>query len=228
MERCLQQVEFGRALLFTDVEIADLPEGLERVAIAPLRSSQDYSRFVLHDLGDWIDTTHCLIVQWDGFILDAGAWDPAFLDLDYIGAPWPQFVDGHDVGNGGFSLRSKRLINACRAPGFVDSAEAEDVVIARRNRFWLEEKFGIRFADRETASRFSFERDRTTPQNFGFHGVFNLPEAIGSDSFWTIYTELDDRATLRPDSWPLFLTLLRGPKFMARCSRFILDRVRGV
>ena len=34
--------------------------------------------------------------------------------IDYIGAPWPHFRDGHNVGNGGFSLRSRRLLEACR------------------------------------------------------------------------------------------------------------------
>lgn len=224
----MEQVDFGRAILFTDAPPAELPAGLECVVIASLQSSKDYSRFVLQDLAQWIATRHCLIVQWDGFILDTKAWDSAFLDHDYIGAPWPQFLDGRDVGNGGFSLRSKRLMDACCAPGFVITDEPEDVVVARRNRDWLENEWSIRFADRATASRFAFERDRTDLRNFGFHGVFNLPKAIGAEGFWNIYAELDDKSTVWTDFWPLFAQLRRGPTPVRRCSRFLVDRLRAI
>lgn len=223
MERCLEQADFGRAILFTNAELADLPAGIERVSIVPLRSSHEYSRFILLELSQWIETTHCLIVQWDGFILDPEAWDPALLELDYVGAPWPQFQDGDDVGNGGFSLRSKRLLDACSAPGFVVTDEPEDLVIARRNRHWLEKACNMRFADRTTASRFSFERDHTAPQTFGFHGVFNLPEAVGADGFWDIYSRLDDKATVWTDFWPLLVRLAKGPQRVKRCGKFMLD-----
>jgi hypothetical protein len=227
LARCLDRASFGRALLFTDAPPAVLPRGLEHIAIAPLQSSREYSRFVLNDLGPWIDTSHCLIVQWDGFVLDADAWEHGFLDYDYIGAPWPQFTDGHDVGNGGFSLRSKHLIEACRDPRFVDSGQPEDVVIARVNRSWLEQECALRFADRATASRFSFERDRGAARTFGFHGVFNLPDAIGIDGFWEIYSELDDTGTVRTDFWPLLTQVIKGPHGLRRALRQILDRMRA-
>lgn len=227
LQRCLAQVCFARVLLFSDDQGLDLPPGIELITIPRLRSSADYSRFVLHDLAQWIETSHCLIAQWDGFITDPGAWDPAFLDCDYVGAPWPQFSDGHDVGNGGFSLRSKRLMEACRLPGFSDSGEAEDVVIARNNRRWLEQDHGMRFADRTAASRFSFERDHDSANTFGFHGVFNLPEAAGIDGFWSIYAQLDDKSTVRTDFWPLLRAVARGPHGLSRAGRLALDRLRG-
>ncbi len=227
LQRCMANVSFAQVLLFSDAQGLDLPPGIELVAIPRLRSSADYSRFVLHDLGQWIATSHCLIAQWDGFITDPGAWDPAFLDLDYIGAPWPQFSDGHDVGNGGFSLRSKRLMAACRLPGFIDSGEAEDIVIARNNRRWLEQVCGMHFADRAAASRFSFERDHTAAHTFGFHGVFNLPEAAGIDGFWSIYTQLDDKSTVKTDFWPLLRTVAEGPHGIIRAGRLAVDRICG-
>lgn len=224
MVRCLAQGDFARALLFSDAEGIVLPDGIEQVRIPRLHSSADYSRFVLHDLVRWVETSHCLIVQWDGFILDAGAWDPAFLDCDYIGAPWPQFSDGHDVGNGGFSLRSRRLMECCLEPQFVDDGRAEDLVVARLNRDWLEKERDIRFADRASAARFSFERDHVAKRTFGFHGVFNLPEAVGLGAFWEIYCQLDDRTTVRTDFWPLLRALLRGPDGLKRAWRFLHDR----
>lgn len=226
MAHCLNLADFGRAVLFSDSVPPGLPQRLEHVTIAPLRSSADYSRFILSELAPHIDTSHCLIVQWDGFILDVDAWEPAFLDCDYIGAPWPQFMDGHDVGNGGFSLRSRRLLDACRAPGFVFTAEPEDVVIARHNRLWLEQDHKLRFADRALASRFSFERDRTAARSFGFHGVFNLPDAVGTDAFWQAYRELDDTRTVWVDFWPLAFRMAgSGQKGLRRALRFLADRL---
>lgn len=224
MERCLAQGDFARALLFSDADGLALPHGIELVQIPRLRSSSDYSRFVLRDLVRWIETSHCLIVQWDGFILDTDAWDPAFLECDYIGAPWPQFADGHDVGNGGFSLRSKRLMECCLHPSFVDDGKAEDLVVARLNRDWLEQKCGIRFGERALAARFSFERDHEAERTFGFHGVFNLPEAVGIEAFWSIYRQLDDRATVKTDFWPLLRDLLRGPDGPRRAWCFLANR----
>ena len=53
-------------------------------------------------------------------MLDGAAWRPEFLDYDYIGAVWPHVLDKYNVGNGGFSLRSKALLEACRALPMVD------------------------------------------------------------------------------------------------------------
>ena len=97
LERSLQQAEFGEALLFTHAKVGDLPDGVHAVAIPRLESGRAYSEFMLRELGNHVATDHCLVVQWDGFVLDSRQWDPSFLGFDYIGAPWPQFADGHDL-----------------------------------------------------------------------------------------------------------------------------------
>src|SRR5688500_12033147 len=91
LRACLDQVEFADCLLFTDAKVESPARGIRPVANPRLASAQDYSDFLLLNLADHIHTDHCLIVQWDGFVLDDGAWDPAFLSFDYIGAPWPHF-----------------------------------------------------------------------------------------------------------------------------------------
>ena len=58
------------------------------------------------------------------------AWDAAFLDCDYLGAKWFWHNDGMRVGNGGFSLRSRRLLLALQDPR-IDLVEAEDTAICR-------------------------------------------------------------------------------------------------
>lgn len=225
MERCLAVADFGSALLFTDVQHDCLPATIRKVEIGRIGSSSQYSHFMLHDLVDWVRTSHCLIVQWDGFILNPSAWNEAFMACDYIGAPWPQFNDGHDVGNGGFSLRSTRLMLGAREPQFVDTGASEDVVIARINRPWLESERGLRFADRALASAFAFERDHDVASPFGFHGVFNLPEAVGINDFWNIYLSLDDKRTVWTDFWPLLRAVASGPQGIRRALKMTFDRL---
>jgi hypothetical protein len=225
LERCRAACRFARVLLFTDRKVPNLQAGIEVVAIAPLRSARDYSHFVLHRMVEWIDTSHCLIAQWDGFVLNAGAWDPAFLDHDYIGAPWPQFDDGYTVGNGGFSLRSKRLMEACNALQFADSGGAEDVVLARENRAWLEQAQGLSFADEMLAARFSFERSGGDRPTFGFHGAFNLPRVLGVARFWDIYRTLDETASLDTDFWTLCAAVARGPHGLSRAAHMVKRRI---
>lgn len=223
----MDQVAFGDVLLFTDLEVANLPDGIRVERIPRLESGDAYSRFLLGSLVDHIRTDYCLVTQWDGFVLDAANWDPAFLQWDYIGAPWPQFVDGYDVGNGGFSLRSRRLLEACRDRRFVIS-HPEDVAICRLNREFLEVEHGVRFADRAAAQRFAFERTAPGHPTFGFHGVFNLIPAVGPEHFWEIYRTLDDPSTAFVDYWRLMRQLGRGSHALHRRVLFTLNRLRGL
>jgi hypothetical protein len=226
VEACTDRIAFGDVALFTDANPQRLPANTRIVPITRLCSSADYSRFLLNELAEHLQTDHCLIVQWDGFVVNEDAWDPAFLDFDYIGASWPQFDDGHDVGNGGFSLRSRRLLEACRSQEFVHS-HPEDVAICRTNRTFLEQRYGIRFADRATADRFSFERSAPSAPTFGFHGVFNMASVVGEEKFWAVYRTLDDRNTVATDL-PLILRQIRGRNRFTRRVRLISDRVQDL
>jgi hypothetical protein len=127
---------------------------------------------MLHDLAAHFTTNHVLCVQWDGYVLHPASWQDEFLQYDYIGAPWPQFADPMRVGNGGFSLRSRRLVEACAVLPVSD--QAEDVMICRTHRRMLEERFGIRFAPEAVAQRFAYERTARRGDEFGFHGAFNM------------------------------------------------------
>jgi hypothetical protein len=226
LEASLRQARFGACKLLTDATIGTVHSQIEVVPIAPLRSSAAYSDFLLSRLADHVTTTHCLVVQWDGHLLDAGRWRAAFLDYDYVGASWPQFDDGLDVGNGGFSLRSRRLMELCRDPAFVP-VHPEDLAIGRANRVWLEGK-GMRFAPRDLADAFAAERTGDPQQTFGYHGVWNMPRAIGVEAFWQIYRQLDERGTLQRDFGSLLRDVARGPRGISRACRMIAERyLRG-
>lgn len=223
---CVDRATFARCLLFTDAEVEPTRPEIEVIAIDRLGSAKAYSQFILHGLADHIHTSHCLIIQWDGFVLDAGRWEPEFLGMDYVGAPWPQFGDGHDVGNGGFSLRSRALLEACRDPEF-RVAHPEDIAICRTNRAMLEERHQIRFADRASAARFAYERSAPDAPTFGFHGIFNMIEVLGADRFWRLYRTLDDPSTAFVDYWPLMRRLGSGREALRRRVRLTIDRLAG-
>jgi hypothetical protein len=216
---------FGDAILFTDAEIP--PSLEERFAgeespvrvqpIPPLQSRAEYSAFVIRELVQHVTTSHVLIVQWDGWIVDPSAWDAAFLDYDYVGAPWGRYNDGMDVGNGGFSLRSRRLMEVLQLAPFAPVAEIpEDELIGRVWRPMLEQHHGIRFAPPEIAARFSCERVLPNGLTFGFHGLFNLWRYVND-------TELARLLALLPAN------ALRGREYaelVALC--FLANRVEAV
>ena len=171
--RCLSQCEFADLFVLSDQSL-----GVPSRRIEPLRGLKDYNRFLHQRLIDHVQSDFVLIFQWDGFVRDAAAWSDEFLGFDYIGAPWPAATSppGRHVGNGGFSLRSRRLLEALADPELAfDPSRPEDKVICRELRPLLEEKHGIRFAPVELAARFSFEHGGHDQPTFGFHGDFNFP-----------------------------------------------------
>lgn len=227
MAICQEKAIFGDAILLTDAQASNPRPGIRRLTIERLASSQDYSRFLLDRLADHVDTDHVLMVQWDGFVLDAGQWDDRFLDFDYIGAPWPQFSDGHQVGNGGFSLRSKRLLRACQDSRF-RFAHPEDIAIGRLNRRFLELDHGCQFADVDTAGRFSYERAEPPHPTFGFHGIFNMIRELGAERFAEIVEGLDERTAFNRDYGLLMRQLGGAENGRVRQWRLTRERLRGL
>jgi len=177
LSHCLDVLPGTPIKFFVSEQPKALPDQIQTVKIPRFSSVAGYSDFILADLVRYVDTSHVLIVQWDGFPLDRRAWRDEFLDFDYIGAPWPQFSDEFAVGNGGFSLRSKALLEAT-ASDKVTRHPPEDLCICRTNRHMLETAFGLRFAPRELAMRFSFERLSPDAPTYGFHGLFNFPDVL--------------------------------------------------
>lgn len=168
----LTQIRPARALLLTDVSIV-IP-GVETVSIPRLKSKREYSAFVMKELYKCIDTEYALIIQADGYVLDGNAWDDDFLKYDYVGASWI-YDSERTVGNGGFSLRSRKLLTLLGIDEFIDVLHPEDQSICILYKFYLEEKYGIKFAPEELADRFAFETKTPATPTFGFHGWFHRP-----------------------------------------------------
>ena len=203
----MAQAQFADVVLLSDLSPQVEAPGIRWVRIEPITSRDDYSRFMLRDLAEHIGTSHALCVQWDGYVFDGSAWDPAFLEYDYVGAPWPHFHDGHNVGNGGFSLRSRRLLEASRELP-LDPPLLEDVIICRRCRPQLERQ-GIRFAPEAVARRFSYERTPPHGDEFGFHGSFNLVKRLPPDQALRVIRSLEPELLARNERWELLRWALR-------------------
>jgi tetratricopeptide (TPR) repeat protein len=188
-----RSLQFARTIFLTDgIPVGtDVPSGIEVRPIAPLASRDDYSRFVLKSLLRHIDTPHVLLIQWDGYVVNPAAFDPLFLCCDYIGAKWFWFDDGMRVGNGGFSLRSHRLLEALQDKR-IDLVEAEDITIGRAYRPLLEREYGIRYADDLLADRFAFEAAYPTGLPFGFHGLYNFCRVVSQDELSSLAQSFSD------------------------------------
>ena len=175
LRRSMAQCRFERAVLFTNRPLA-LPD-IEVRVVPDVGSIADYSRFVVKELGAHVDTPHVLVVQYDGYVVNGAAWDPLFLDYDYIGAPWGEPGGGRSVGNGGFSLRSRKLLAALRDPR-ISALVPEDIAVCRTYRRLLEDEHGIRFAPPELAARFSFETLPPDGATLGFHGITHMARIV--------------------------------------------------
>jgi hypothetical protein len=142
-----------------------------------------YSRFCIKELNQYVESEFCLIFQDDGFILNPSLWDDSFYDYDYIGAPWPLYIgwpqEGKQVGNGGFSLRSKKFLEvSARLPS---SHTNEDTYILLTHRENLDEN-SIKIAPLDIARKFSVEmpldKEHSIENCFGFHSKRNLEKAL--------------------------------------------------
>lgn len=169
MEASLKDIDFGAVKFLTSQQT----DYRHAVKIPHIGSIQEYSRFMVKELDKYVDTDYVLIIQSDGYVKNAAGWRPEFLNYDYIGATW-WYGDDYNVGNGGFSLRSKRLLSILATDRYIINTHPEDHHICRTYGRHLKRRHGIKFAPDNIAKKFSIEgyrqRDKTYIGQFGFHG----------------------------------------------------------
>ena len=181
LEISMDGINFHDALIISHEEPEELPKAISFKQCEPMRSIDDYSKFMAYDLAKYIETDYALVIQYDGYVARPQKWSDEFYDYDYIGAPWKEGLhftkDGTNVriGNGGFSFRSKKLLNALNEHNlpFTDDGTGfynEDGILCVYYRKKLEE-LGIKYAPVAVASKFSHEADcpDSEPEPFGFH-----------------------------------------------------------
>jgi hypothetical protein len=190
-----EKCNFGKIKFLSDQFPSKFFTGLEHIPIKKL-DLKGYNKFLIESLNDFIDTQYCLIIQSDGFLINPNLWRDEFFDYDYIGAPWVEFMtygvsgektfhfNKNQVGNGGFSLRSKKLLKVLSTLNFDElnfPHKNEDILICHYLYDYLIDR-GIRFAPLEVAKTFSVESPiEGMPKNIestlGFHGKWWMNNA---------------------------------------------------
>lgn len=193
MQYSMLQVKFADAVLVTSAKKYDTsmlkPIGgrgrIDQIRVEFVQDGprQEYERQIICDLPKWFSTDFCLFQEWDSAVMNPEAWNPAWLDYDFIGAPWPyNFTEmgyppctaNNCVGNGGFSLRSRRFAMATgemfsKVPDKQAALRSSDAWICRTIKPYLEDAMRLTFAGEEDAARFSCE-NRFYNGQFGIHG----------------------------------------------------------
>lgn len=109
-----KNLNFGKKIIYTYKEPTIDPQDFE-IKIIDKVPYEDFNNYITNFYPDSFETDFMINFHSDGFIQNQNAWDDNFLNYDYIGAPicYPIEKNGFGyiltVGNGGFSLRSKKL-----------------------------------------------------------------------------------------------------------------------
>ena len=181
---CLKVADFGEVFVYTDDPAKLKVNGAVYQQVENWPSKLECVRFCAFEISKPVHTSHILFVEWDAGIFDPEMWNPEFLNYDFVGAPW-WWNDDFTVGNGGFSLRSKRLIDhlAEHRDKYPVVNSTSDDTLCRVYRTTLE-KEGFRWAPPELALDFAFEtvRRSTESRHFGYHALRNWPAVLDSDA----------------------------------------------
>lgn len=164
-------------------------DGCDYIKINKINSSEEYSKFIITELANYVEADYVLTTHADGFPINPDIWDDEFLKYDFIGAPWPWKPGNDHLGmgksfNGGFSLRSKKFLNIQKLIQFeykhiIDNEGKsivywhEDAVVTDVTR-QLFLKNNCFYAPYEIAKKFSLELNLPNENNsinevFGFH-----------------------------------------------------------
>jgi len=174
IDKAVQITGSNNVLIISDKNIYP---GSTWIKTAPI-DFHGYNKLAFKGLSKYVNTDHFMVVQYDGMPTDANYWSDDFLEYDYIGAVWPWHEAGRDVGNGGFSIRSKRLAKLCNSAALTMSPDGnfygEDELICRVYRDYLEDK-SIRVAPASLAKSFSQEIPGGKYPTYGFHGGLSMP-----------------------------------------------------
>lgn len=176
-EHILALKKSSKYIEFADIKLIQLEE---------ITDIDSWNKAVVYDLWKYVYTTHALFIHADGYVINPQLWDPEWLTLDYIGAPWPLPKDNYSykdpygqiqrVGNS-VSLRSRKLMELptelkLEWKSYYGNTN-EDGFLCVHNRKILEDN-GCKFASFEQALTFSKEHE--LPENkdkltFAFHEV---------------------------------------------------------
>jgi len=201
IDKCLSGTQFSKVVLITNLErLTQKRSDIEYVQAPSIRTTKDYSDLLLTGLDQYVKGSHVLVIQWDSFVIHPELWTDKFLNYDYIGPVWPHHPQ-NPVGNGGFSLRSVKLLEAIKRPGFFKK-HPEDYCICVDNKVFLEKECGIQIAPANIAEQFAVERS-PWHKTFGFHGFFNFGRVLNDESLRVFINTLPESYLSGLDTYDL-------------------------
>src|ERR1700722_13511033 len=108
---CHHCCNFAATLFYTDVKDKLTSSKVTQIDCGKIDSLLAYNRFLSDYAWRHVQTTHMMLCQWDGFVIDPRNWDWEWMRLDFIGGSthhkyWKQ----QSINSGGFSMRSVKLM----------------------------------------------------------------------------------------------------------------------
>lgn len=184
LEHSMKLMEFGAVKFLSHRKPEYLPEGIQFEECAELKCIRDFDYYAFKELGKHVTTSHALMIQDHAYLLHTDVWRDEFLNFDFCGALWeprmeflsPSSFTLARLGNGGFSLRSKRIMDL---PKKLDLPLVEDRGYTNDdgqiNVYWRKTMLenGIVYPEPWEIADFAYEND--TPENLeiekylGFH-----------------------------------------------------------
>lgn len=184
-----EKINFAEVKLISHEKPYNLNNKIKFCYINKINSLDDYSYKMIYELDKYVDTDYALVIQSDGYVINPDLWRDDFLNYDYIGAPFPlpkddfSYRDSNNnifrVGNGGFSLRSKKLIQLPNKlklewKSFHGYYNEDGFICGMYKDIY--ENHGMKFAPLDIAKYFSHEIEIPEIKDinpFGFHGKFS-------------------------------------------------------
>lgn len=174
LKYCLLDLQFEKVKILSPIKPINIDENIEYINIPEL-SYKTYSDFMIRNLNDYVTTKYILTIQDDGFIINPNLWSDKFYNYDYIGSPWRNSFRYNyiRVGNGGFSLRSKKFLEICKKYCPTNRFNEDHLICVTYRNIFL--KYNIKYADLQIAAKFSCETllddyKNSFKTSFGFHG----------------------------------------------------------
>lgn len=206
---CRAAAQFGDEIMFAETNTL---QPWTVVIIEPCGGNQASGVHYIKNLPKRLKTSHVLVIDWDSWIIDADMWTDEFLQYDYIGARWPWQPEGRNIGNSGFVLYSKRMLEAMAAMPDFETNECMDAHLGTVWRPILEER-GFKFPSSEVADRFSYEHVQPAPHSFGFHALFNFWRHVDDGEIPSIVSMMPDYVVKRNEYKELMNSYLSISKF---------------
>ena len=178
---CNKDIKFDNVKLLSFSIPSEYNNDIEFIQIEKM-SWEGYNDFIATKLNNYINTDFCLVVQTDGLIVNHDLW--VSLQNGKIRDFFILNKGKSRIGNGGFSLRSKKFLEESSK---YESCEGygEDAYLCNIHYDDMVSR-GIKFPSVEIASKFSIENpirelgyswpnsdhNFNTSKSFGFHGVY--------------------------------------------------------